>query len=151
MEGRTRREGEMRVKTNVECEQREQNGGQKERRSKSSPLRRGDGEPDRLGMGIIHTHTDTHTVCSHVDGHTRTCSTHSVLHRAVYLLMRLFKYAVGGRALNHLQASLKENCGVRGFLGGGVFVKQHWLHAASYTLHLNISLAVRRVWRTHTE
>lgn len=86
--------------------------GQKEieRRSKSSPLRRGDGDPDRLGVGIIHTHT----VCSHVDGHTRTCSTHSALHRAVYLLMRLFKYAVGGRALNHLQASLKENCGVRG-------------------------------------
>lgn len=83
--------------------------------------------------------------------HTHTYIQYT-LHQAVYLLMRLFKNAVGGRALNHPSASLKENWsenhgggGEGGREGGGeeIFVCEAALAACCFylasSLHLSLS------------
>lgn len=82
-------------------EQREKNGS---RKKEFRPWEMGwsGGSPGRGD----HTHTQQHILCTL----SHTCGwTHSALHRAVYLLMLLFKNAVAGRALNHPSASLEEN------------------------------------------
>lgn len=58
--------------------------------------------------------THTHTPCVQLYCCTRMCThTHAALHQAIYLLMRLFKNAVGGRALNHPSAPVKGSHGAR--------------------------------------
>lgn len=122
--GEKQKRREMRVETNVEKDGEEKKAWEskeKETGAEEKSVQRV--RPWETGWSARspgrgdHTHTDTHTCVQlpvHVDGHTRIYSTHnSALHQAVYLLMRLFKNAVGGRALNHPSASLKENCGVR--------------------------------------
>lgn len=54
---------------------------------------------------LTHTHTHVERQRVQSDAHTRA------LPRALYLLMLLFKNAVGGRALNHSAASPKRSCG----------------------------------------
>lgn len=113
--GEKQKRREMRVETNVERWRKKKRGAKRKKREQERKAFK-EFRPWETGWSARSPGRGdhTHTSCVHVDGHTRIYSTHnSALHQAVYLLMRLFKNAVGGRALNHPSASLKENCGVR--------------------------------------